>query len=218
MTMQAFHAAQVAYLSNLCTALARYRRRVPADDLVTCLVNAELDGRPLDDEEILSTMLLLVVAGDDTTKQATTLGLLALHANPAERDWLREDFEGRIDDALEELIRYASPVIAFTRTARVPIELHGVSIAAGDKVALFYCSGNRDAEVFTAPGTLDLATPCPARRLRRRWRALLPGQRGGAGPAEIAVPGDPPPDAAPGGRGARVRLQRVRARGEGRCR
>ena len=155
-TMQAFHASQVAYLSNLCTALARYRRRVPGDDLVTCLVNAELDGQPLSDEEILSTMLLLVVAGDDTTKQAATLSLLALHAHPTELDWLREDYEGRIDAALEELIRYASPVIAFTRTARVRIELHGVSIAAGDKVALFYCSGNRDAELFTSPGTLDL--------------------------------------------------------------
>ena len=62
-------------------------------------------------------MLLLVVAGDDTTKQATTLSLLALHDNPAERDWLGEDFERRIDDALEEFIRYASPVIVFTRTA-----------------------------------------------------------------------------------------------------
>ena len=62
-TMQAFHEAQVAYLRNLCKALARYRRKVPAEDLVTCLVNAEVDGRPLSDEEILSTLLLLVVAG-----------------------------------------------------------------------------------------------------------------------------------------------------------
>jgi cytochrome P450 len=69
-------------LRNLCTALARFRRKVPAEDLVTCLVSAEVDGRPLSDAEILSTMLLLVVAGDDTTK----LSLLALHDNPAERD------------------------------------------------------------------------------------------------------------------------------------
>ena len=158
-TMQAFYEAQVAYLTNLCTGLARYRRRVPADDLVTCLVNAEVDGRSLSDAEILSTMLLLVVAGDDTTKQATTLSLLALHDNPAERDWLGDDFERRIDDALEEFLRYASPVIVFTRTATVRTELHGVRIAAGDKVALFYCSGNRDATVFTFPGTFDLRRP-----------------------------------------------------------
>ena len=158
-TMQAFYEAQVAYLTNLCTSLARYRRRVPAEDLVTCLVNAEVDGRSLSDAEILSTMLLLVVAGDDTTKQATTLSLLALHDNPAERDWLGDDFERRIDDALEEFLRYASPVIVFTRTATVSTELHGVRIAAGDKVALFYCSGNRDATVFTLPGTFDLRRP-----------------------------------------------------------
>ena len=158
-TMQAFYEAQVAYLTNLCTSLARYRRRVPADDLVTCLVNEEVDGRSLIDAEILSTMLLLVVAGDDTTKQATTLSLLALHDNPAERDWLGDDFERRIDDALEEFLRYASPVIVFTRTATVRTELHGVRIAAGDKVALFYCSGNRDATVFTFPGTFDLRRP-----------------------------------------------------------
>jgi len=155
-TMQAFYEGQVAYLRNLCRALARYRRRVPGEDLVTCLVNADFDGRPLSDEEILSTMLLLVVAGDDTTKQATTLSLLALNHNPAEREWLGEDFERRIDDALEEFIRYASPVIVFARTARVDTQLHGASITAGDKVALFYCSGNRDATVFTSPGAFDL--------------------------------------------------------------
>jgi cytochrome P450 len=158
-TMQAFYESQVSYLNHLCTALARHRRKVPADDLVTCLVNADLDGRPLRDDEILSTMLLLVVAGDDTTKQATTLSLLALHDHPAERDWLGEDFDARVEDALEELIRYASPVIVFTRTAGVATELHGVPIAAGDKVALFYCSGNRDPAVFPSPEVLDLRRP-----------------------------------------------------------
>ena len=98
--MQAFYETQVAYLRNLCTALARYRRKQPAEDLVTALVSADLDGRTFSDDEIISTLLLLVVAGDDTTKQATTLSLLALHDNPAERDWLGEDFEARIDDAL----------------------------------------------------------------------------------------------------------------------
>jgi cytochrome P450 len=158
-SMQTFYETQVAYLHGLCTALTRYRRKVPADDLVTGLVNAELDGRPLSDDEIMSTLLLLVVAGDDTTKQAITLGLLALHDNPAERDWLGDDFEGRVDDALDELVRYASPVIVFTRTAAVRTELHGVPIAAGDKVALFYCSGSRDAAVLTSPERFDLRRP-----------------------------------------------------------
>ena len=171
-----------------CRQASDGRILVPAEDLVTCLVSAEVDGRRLSDAEILSTMLLLVVAGDDTTKQATTLSLLALHDNPAERDWLGEDFEGRIDDALEEFIRYASPVIVFTRTASVDTQLHGVSIAAGDKVALFYCSGNRDAN------------PCPTRRIWWRWRALLPGERRGESSVEVAVPGDSSADAAVGGR------------------
>ena len=158
-TMQAFYEAQVAYLSNLCTALARYRRRVPAEDLVTCLVNAEVDGRPLSDAEILSTMLLLVVAGDDTTKQATTLSLLALHDNPAERDWLGEDFErpNRRRAGGVHPIRLTGHRLYPDGHGRT--QLHGVSIAAGDKVALFYCSGNRDATVFTSPETFDLRRP-----------------------------------------------------------
>lgn len=155
-TMQAFHEAQVSYLRHLCTALARHRRSVPGADLVSCLVGTEIEGRRLSDEEILSTLLLLLVAGVDTTKQATTLSLLALHDNPAERDWLAADFEARIDDAVEEFLRYASPVLVFTRTARVATVLHDVPIAAGDKVALFYCSGNRDDAVFTSPQSFDL--------------------------------------------------------------
>jgi len=159
MTMKQYYDAQVAYLNNLCLALASYRRRVPAGDLMTWLVNAEIDGRPLSDQQIISTMLLLVVAGHDTTKQATTLSLLALYDNPTQRDWLRDDFDGRIDAAIDEFVRYASPVITFARTARVDTQLHGARIAAGDKIALFYCSGNRDESVFTSPGTFDLNRP-----------------------------------------------------------
>jgi cytochrome P450 len=158
-TMKQFYDAQVAYLNNLCLALASHRRRAPAGDLMTWLVEAEIDGRPLSDQQIISTMLLLVVAGHDTTKQATTLSLLALYDNPTQRDWLNDDFDGRIDAAIDELVRYASPVICFARTARVNTQLHGVRIAAGDKIALFYCSGNRDESVFTSPGTLDLSRP-----------------------------------------------------------
>ena len=158
-TMQAFYEGQVAYLNSLCTALAQFRRRVPAEDLVTYLVHAEIDGRPLSEEEIMSTLLLLVVAGDDTTKQATTLSLLALSGNPSESEWLREDFEGRIEGALDEFIRYASPVLTFARTATVDTHLQGVAIAAGDKVGLFYCSGNRDEAIFPSPHRFDLRRP-----------------------------------------------------------
>ena len=104
-------------------------------------------------------MLLLVVAGDDTTKQATTLSLLALHDNPAERDWLSADFERRIDDALEEFIRYASPVTRPHPDGHGAYPAARCLIAAGDKVALFYCSGNRDATVFPSPETFNLRRP-----------------------------------------------------------
>ena len=159
LTMEAFHALQREYLESLTTAVAAHRRAHPSDDLMTRLVRARIDGRSLTDEEILSTVLLLVVAGDETTKQAITLSILALWANPQQRDWLRENYASRIEGALDELVRYASPIQVFTRTATQDTVLHGVRLTAGDKVALFYCSGNRDETVFPDPHRLDLARP-----------------------------------------------------------
>lgn len=160
-TLESFHQQQVEYLAVLTAALAEYRRARPADDLMTRLVRAEIDGRPLTSEEILSTVLLMVVAGDDTTKQATTLSMIALWRHPGQRDWLSQDYESRIDGAIDEFVRYSSPIMVFTRTATKDTELHGVPVTAGDKVALFYCSGNRDEAVFADPGRLDLARPHP---------------------------------------------------------
>lgn len=144
------------YLSELCARLCWERRRKPADDLITALVHGHIDGRSMNDEEIFSTVLLLITAGDDTTVQATTLGLIALQRFPDQRAWLDADFDGRFDTAFDELIRYASPVISFARTATRDTELHGQQITAGDKIALFYCSGNRDESLFTNPHELDL--------------------------------------------------------------
>lgn len=158
-TIESYHAGQVEYLQAVTVALARYRRAHPADDLMTRLVHAKVNGRPLTQEEILSTVLLLVVAGDETTKQAITLSMLALWSNPDQRNWLRDDFEARIEGALDEIIRYTSPILAFTRTATQDTVLHGSAVTAGDKVALFYCSGNRDETVFTDPARLDLSRP-----------------------------------------------------------
>jgi cytochrome P450 len=159
MTMEDFFNSQVEYLQQLCVALAAYRRAQPAEDLMTHLVNAEIDGRPLTDDEILSTMLLLVVAGDDTTKQATTLTMLAFDRNPDQREWLMADFDARIENALDEFVRYSSPILAFARTATRDTTLGSAEIAAGDKVAMFYCSGNRDEAVFDSPERFNLARP-----------------------------------------------------------
>lgn len=156
---EAFIAEQGRYLTELCAALAATRRRQPADDLMSCLVQADIGGAPLGDDAILSTVLLLIVAGDDTTKQATTLSYLALRAFPEERKWLEEDFDGRFDQAFDELMRYASPVISFARMATRSTELGGQLITEGDKVALFYCSGNRDESIFAEPRLLRLSRP-----------------------------------------------------------
>lgn len=100
---------------------------------------------------------MISVAGNDTTKQTTSLGMLALQEHPDQRDWLSEDFDGRIGQATEELVRYVSPVIQFARTATQDTELAGARITAGDKVVLFYCSGNRDESTFPDPAAFDLS-------------------------------------------------------------
>ena len=135
------------------------RRRKPSDDLMTNLVQAEIDGARLTDDDIGDFLVLISVAGNDTTKQTTTRVALALHEHPEQRDWLMADFDGRIVQAAEEFVRYASPVMQFTRTAAADTELNGIPIASGDKVALFYCSGNRDNSVFVDPEKFDLSRP-----------------------------------------------------------
>jgi cytochrome P450 len=147
--------SEVLYLFQLGADLAAHRRRNPGNDLLTGLVQGEIDGHRLTDENIGQFMVLMAVAGNDTTKQTTTQAMLALRSHPEQRDWLLADFDTRIGPAIEEFVRYASPVLQFTRTAAADTELRGVPISAGDKVAIFYCSGNRDERVFDRPGEFD---------------------------------------------------------------
>jgi cytochrome P450 len=148
--------AQIALLSNTGVELAKFRRANPGDDLMTSMVNAEVDGHKLTDEEIGAFLILLASAGNDTTKQATTHAMMALVEQPAQRDWLMGDFDGRIGPAMEEFVRWASPVIQFARFATEDTEINGQPVAAGDKVGLFYCSANRDEAVFDNPGAFNL--------------------------------------------------------------
>ncbi len=148
--------AQIALLSNTGVELAKFRRANPGDDLMTSMVNAEVDGHKLTDEEIGAFLILLASAGNDTTKQATTHAMMALVDNPDQRDWLIDDFDGRIGPAIEEFVRWASPVIQFARFATVDTEINGQQVAAGDKVGLFYCSANRDETAFDNPGAFDV--------------------------------------------------------------
>jgi len=147
---------QLTFLNTTGTELARRRRAEPADDLMTRLVNAEIDGESLTDSDIGSFMVLLASAGNDTTKQTTSHGFKALVEHPEQMAWLLEDFDNRIDVAVEELVRWSNPVIAFARTALEDAELGGQQIREGEKIALFYCSANRDESVFDRPGEFDI--------------------------------------------------------------
>ncbi|CAN5200847.1 cytochrome P450 [soil metagenome] len=146
-----------AYFRELGLRLAAGRREDPRDDLMTNLVQAELDGQRLTDEDIAGFTSLMAVGSNDTTKQTTTLTMLALAANPDQKAWLMEDFDGRIGTATNEFLRNATPVIAHARTASRDIVFHGQHISKGDKVGIFYTSGNRDEERFVDPMRFDLS-------------------------------------------------------------
>ncbi|ANE81209.1 cytochrome [Mycobacterium adipatum] len=148
---------EIMLISNTGVELAKFRRANPGDDLMTSIVNAEVDGHRLTDEEIGAFLILLASAGNDTTKQSTTHAMLALAANPGQRDWLMEDFESRIGTATEEFVRWSTPVLQFARFATRDVEIAGQQINAGDKVGLFYCSANRDESVFADPHAFDLS-------------------------------------------------------------
>jgi cytochrome P450 len=135
--------------------LARRRRENPAEDLVTRLAHAQLDGQPLSDGEFCSFWLLLVVAGNETTRHLISGSLQALAGHPAERDRLIGETVP-VRTAVEELIRWITPIMQFRRTTTADTELCGQRIPAGDKVVLYYISANRDAAVFREPGRLDL--------------------------------------------------------------
>jgi cytochrome P450 len=147
----------LTYLHGQARELAESRRSAPADDLMTALVQAELDGERLTDNEIAAFFVLLCVAGNDTTRQTTSHTIKALYDFPEQRAYLLEDYEGRIGAAIEEFVRWASPVMTFRRTARVDTELGGQKIAAGEKIVMFYRSGNQDEAVFDQPERFDLS-------------------------------------------------------------
>lgn len=143
-------------------ALFEYGRRIgeerrcnPKDDLVSRLVHAEVDGDRLTDAEYTNFFQLMVFAGNETTRTAISQGMLALAENPDEFERIFSEPEV-IGTAVEELIRWASPVMYFRRTATRDAEIRGVPIAAGDKVVMWYVSANYDEEAFDDPYRLDL--------------------------------------------------------------
>jgi cytochrome P450 len=139
------------------TALAEDRRVNPCDDLTSALVEAEVDGERLSSTEVASFFILLVVAGNETTRNAISHGVLALTRFPDERAKWWADYQALAPTAVEEIVRWASPVIYMRRTLTDDCELSGAKLAAGDKVTLWYCSANRDEDKFVDPWTFDVA-------------------------------------------------------------
>jgi cytochrome P450 len=147
----------VGTIRAIAGELIEERRREPQDDLLTALVQAEVDGERLTDDEIISFFGLLMIAGNDTTRQSTSHGMKALTDFPDQRAWLLEDLDGRMPGAVEEIVRWATPIMTFRRTAARDCELGGQLITAGDKVVMFYASANWDTEVFDHPERFDLS-------------------------------------------------------------
>jgi hypothetical protein len=131
---------------------------------MTALVQAEVDGDRLTHPEIAAFLVLLSVAGNDTTRHTTSHAMRALTTNPDQRQILADDLDVRLPDAVEEFVRWATPVLTFRRTTTREIELHGQTLPVGEKVVLFYHSGNRDESAFERPWELDV-TRNPNRHL-----------------------------------------------------
>jgi len=138
------------------TALADDRRARPADDLTTSLVHAEVDGERLTSSEIASFFILLAVAGNETTRNAISHGVLALTRYPDERDKWWSNFDAVAPSAVEEIVRWAAPVVYMRRRVTEDTELSGVKLAAEDKVSMWYCSANRDETKFADPYKFDV--------------------------------------------------------------
>ena len=147
----------MVYMHGLASSLAEQRRHEPTDDLISALAAAEVDGERLTDDEIGAFFVLLTIAGNDTTRQATSHALRGLTDFPEQRAWLLADLEGRLPDAVEEFVRWATPIMTFRRTAARDLEFRGRTITAGDKVVMFYSSANRDPSRIERPEEFDLS-------------------------------------------------------------
>jgi len=143
-------------LAALVTSLAEARQADPADDLVSALATANIDGEQLTPAELASFFILLIVAGNETTRNAISHALVLLTEHPDQRELLLGDFEARIGPAVEEIVRYVSPVIWMRRTLTQDAVLNGHAFGEGDKVLLLYQAANRDPEVFADPDRFDI--------------------------------------------------------------
>jgi cytochrome P450 len=141
---------------NYAHHVAEDKRQEPRDDLASRILAAEVDGHRLDDIDFNLFFLLLIDAGGDTTRNLVGGGLVALFEHPDERRRLQDDLDGLLPSAVDEMLRWVSPVIYMRRTATRDFELAGTRIAAGDKVVMYYGSANRDERAFEEPDRFDV--------------------------------------------------------------
>ncbi len=151
-------------------ALGEARLANPTNDLTSVMMHAIVDGERMSSQEFGSFFILLAVAGNETTRNAISHGMLQLTEHPDQKAAWYADFDAKAKGAVEEIVRWASPVIHFRRTATRDTEIRGVKIKAGEKVVMWYNSGNRDEEIYENPHQFNIA------------RSLAPAQVGfGAG-------------------------------------
>jgi cytochrome P450 len=156
---QAAGAAMLAVLDmfNYARDVWERKRAEPADDLATIIAQASIDGHELDVIDFNLFFLLLIDAGGDTTRNLVAGGMDALFSHPTQHAWLRDDLDGRLAVAVEEMLRWVSPVAYMRRTATRDCELDGVPIKEGQKVVMYYGSANRDPDAFgPTAGELNL--------------------------------------------------------------
>lgn len=153
--------AQVAAMEfwNYCAELMESiesGERERSDSMLETLMAAEVDGEKLEEMEIVNFMLLLAIGGNETTRNCISGGFLALHENPEQLELWKSDIKGLADSAVEEMLRWTSPIVCFRRTATADTEIRGQAVKEGDKVVLYYASANRDEDVFENPQTFDI--------------------------------------------------------------
>ena len=132
------------------------KRRRPANDIMTEVLQAEIDGSQLTTEDLAATFWVILTGGTDTTGASATHVLLALTKNPDERREFQQNYEQLAASAVEEMLRWASPLLNFRRTATADAEVSGQRVSAGDNLVLFYLSANRDETVFDDPYRFDV--------------------------------------------------------------
>ncbi len=147
-------------LAGYAMQLYEARKESPGNDLITMLVQTEVNGEPVSVADYLSAFILLVVAGNETTRNSISGGTVALSEHPEERQKLIDD-PSLLQNAVDEIIRWVHPVIYMRRTAVEDYEIRGVKIKKGDKLALWYMSGNRDEEKWDDPFSFNVSRDGP---------------------------------------------------------